>query len=73
VILGIAPWNAPIILGVRAIAVPLACGNGVISKASEQCRALALIIESFAEAGFPEGWCNASPTRPRTRAMLSAR
>src|SRR5690606_24524149 len=26
VMLGIAPWNAPIILGVRAIAVPLACG-----------------------------------------------
>jgi len=34
VILGIAPWNAPIILGVRAIAVPLACGNSVILKAS---------------------------------------
>ena len=33
VILGIAPWNAPIILGVRAIAVPLACGNTVILKA----------------------------------------
>ena len=32
VILGIAPWNAPIILGVRAIAVPLACGNAVILK-----------------------------------------
>ncbi|MDE1918813.1 MAG: aldehyde dehydrogenase [Sphingomonadales bacterium] len=56
VILGIAPWNAPIILGVRAIAVPLACGNGVILKASEQCpRTHALIIESFAAAGFPEG------------------
>ncbi|MGH8325609.1 MAG: aldehyde dehydrogenase family protein, partial [Steroidobacteraceae bacterium] len=27
VVLGIAPWNAPIILGVRAIATPLACGN----------------------------------------------
>jgi hypothetical protein len=27
VVLGIAPWNAPVILGVRAIAVPLACGN----------------------------------------------
>src|SRR5277367_4759881 len=27
VILGIAPWNAPIILGVRAVAVALACGN----------------------------------------------
>ncbi|MGG2362311.1 aldehyde dehydrogenase family protein, partial [Salmonella enterica] len=37
VILGIAPWNAPIILGVRAIAVPLACGNAVILKASETC------------------------------------
>jgi acyl-CoA reductase-like NAD-dependent aldehyde dehydrogenase len=56
VILGIAPWNAPIILGVRAIAVPLACGNTVVLKASEQCpRTHALIVEAFAEAGFPEG------------------
>ncbi|MDH7973635.1 aldehyde dehydrogenase [Sphingomonas sp. AR_OL41] len=59
VILGIAPWNAPIILGVRAIAVPLACGNAVILKASETCpRTHALIIEAFAEAGFPEGVVN---------------
>ena len=35
VVLGIAPWNAPIILGVRSIAMPLACGNTVILKASE--------------------------------------
>jgi DNA-binding MarR family transcriptional regulator len=35
VVLGIAPWNAPIILGVRAIATPLACGNTVVLKASE--------------------------------------
>jgi acyl-CoA reductase-like NAD-dependent aldehyde dehydrogenase len=56
VILGIAPWNAPIILGVRAIAVPLACGNAVIFKASESCpRTHELIVEAFAEAGFPEG------------------
>jgi acyl-CoA reductase-like NAD-dependent aldehyde dehydrogenase len=34
VVLGIAPWNAPII-AVRAIAAPLACGNTVILKASE--------------------------------------
>jgi acyl-CoA reductase-like NAD-dependent aldehyde dehydrogenase len=55
-ILGIAPWNAPIILGVRAIATPLACGNSVILKASETCpRTHELIIEAFAEAGFPEG------------------
>jgi acyl-CoA reductase-like NAD-dependent aldehyde dehydrogenase len=56
VVLGIAPWNAPIILGVRAIAVPLACGNAVILKASELCpRTHSLIIEAFASAGFPEG------------------
>jgi acyl-CoA reductase-like NAD-dependent aldehyde dehydrogenase len=65
VILGIAPWNAPIILGVRAIAVPLACGNAVILKASESCpRTHALIIEAFAEAGFPEGVVNVVTNAP---------
>ena len=59
VILGIAPWNAPIILGVRAIAVPLACGNSIILKASESCpRTHELIIEAFADAGFPDGVVN---------------
>ncbi|MET4898500.1 aldehyde dehydrogenase [Sphingomonadaceae bacterium jetA1] len=56
VLLGIAPWNAPIILGVRAIAVPLACGNTMVLKASEQCpRTHSLIAEAFADAGLPEG------------------
>jgi benzaldehyde dehydrogenase (NAD) len=65
VLLGIAPWNAPIILGVRAIAVPLACGNAVILKASETCpRTHALIIEAFAEAGFPEGVVNVVTNAP---------
>ncbi|WEK46539.1 MAG: aldehyde dehydrogenase [Candidatus Andeanibacterium colombiense] len=65
VILGIAPWNAPIILGVRAIAVPLACGNAVILKASESCpRTHALIVEAFAEAGFPEGVVNVVTNAP---------
>jgi acyl-CoA reductase-like NAD-dependent aldehyde dehydrogenase len=59
VVLGIAPWNAPIILGVRAIATPLACGNTVILKASEQCpRTHSLIVEAFADAGFPAGVVN---------------
>lgn len=54
--LGIAPWNAPIILGVRAIAVPLAVGNTAILKASEICPAThALIVEVLREAGVPEG------------------
>ncbi|WP_165857365.1 aldehyde dehydrogenase [Marinobacter sp. JSM 1782161] len=56
VILGIAPWNVPIILGVRAIATALACGNGVVLKASEQCpRTHSLITEALGEAGFPDG------------------
>jgi benzaldehyde dehydrogenase (NAD) len=55
VMLGIAPWNAPIILGVRAVAVPLACGNTVVLKASEQCpRTHSLIAEAFDEV-LPKG------------------
>ncbi|MGC3980846.1 MAG: aldehyde dehydrogenase [Steroidobacteraceae bacterium] len=66
VILGIAPWNAPIILGVRAIAVPLACGNSVILKASEiSPRTHALIIEAFTEAGFPPGVVNVVTNAPK--------
>jgi benzaldehyde dehydrogenase (NAD) len=59
VVLGIAPWNAPIILGVRAICVPLACGNTVVLKGSENCpRTHQLIVEAFQEAGFPAGVVN---------------
>ena len=65
VVLGIAPWNAPIILGVRAIAVPLACGNTVVLKASEQCpRTHALIVEAFVEAGFGNGIVNLVTNAP---------
>ncbi|KQY29991.1 salicylaldehyde dehydrogenase [Caulobacter sp. Root1455] len=65
VVLGIAPWNAPIILGVRAIATPLACGNTVVLKASETCpRTHELIIEAFSEAGLPEGVVNVVTNAP---------
>jgi benzaldehyde dehydrogenase (NAD) len=66
VVLGIAPWNAPIILGVRAIAVPLACGNTVILKASELCpRTHGLIVEAFIEAGFGGGIVNFITNAPQ--------
>jgi acyl-CoA reductase-like NAD-dependent aldehyde dehydrogenase len=59
VVLGLAPWNAPVILGVRAIATPLACGNTVVFKASEICpRTHALIGAAFHEAGLPNGVVN---------------
>ncbi|OWT64124.1 aldehyde dehydrogenase [Candidimonas nitroreducens] len=59
VVLGMAPWNAPVILGVRAIATPLACGNTVVLKGSELCPAThGLIIEALQEAGLPKGVVN---------------
>ena len=59
VVLGIAPWNAPVILGVRAIAMPLACGNTVVLKASEICPATHRLIGTvLREAGLGPGVVN---------------
>ena len=59
VVLGLAPWNAPVILGVRAVAMPLACGNTVVLKASEICpRTHGLIGEVLGDAGFATGVVN---------------
>ncbi|WP_027474217.1 aldehyde dehydrogenase [Curvibacter gracilis] len=59
VVLGMAPWNAPVILGVRAVATPLACGNTVVLKGSEMSPAThGLIIEALQEAGLPAGVVN---------------
>jgi acyl-CoA reductase-like NAD-dependent aldehyde dehydrogenase len=59
VCVGMAPWNAPVILGVRAIAMALACGNTVVLKASELCPMVhRLIVDAFVEAGFPAGVVN---------------
>src|SRR3984893_17678617 len=66
VVLGIAPWNAPIILGVRAIAVPLACENTVILKASEVCPATHWLIGTVLnEAGLSEGVVNVITHDPK--------
>lgn len=35
VVAAFSPWNAPVILGVRAVAAPLAAGNTVVMKPSE--------------------------------------
>ncbi len=59
VVFGIAPWNAPIILGVRAVAMPLACGNTVVLKSSEVCPATHLLIGTVLhEAGLGDGVIN---------------
>ena len=63
VVLSIAPWNAPMILGVRAVAMPLACGNTVVLKASEECPQTHRIIGDVLEdAGLPAGAINVLTT-----------
>jgi benzaldehyde dehydrogenase (NAD) len=65
VVVGIAPWNAPLILGVRAIAMPLALGNSVILKASEETpRTHAAIIQCLVDAGLPAGAANLITNAP---------
>jgi acyl-CoA reductase-like NAD-dependent aldehyde dehydrogenase len=65
VVLGIAPWNAPVILGTRAVAMPLACGNTVVLKASETCPAThRLIAACLLEAGIPAGVINVVSNAP---------
>ena len=59
VLVGMAPWNAPIILGVRCFAMPLACGNTVVMKASEKCPGLhRLIGDCMIDGGLPKGVLN---------------
>jgi acyl-CoA reductase-like NAD-dependent aldehyde dehydrogenase len=65
VVLGIAPWNAPIILATRAIAAPLACGNTVVLKASEASPGTQYLLgRVFRDAGFPAGVVNVVSNAP---------
>jgi acyl-CoA reductase-like NAD-dependent aldehyde dehydrogenase len=71
VCLGIAPWNAPVILGTRAIAMPLACGNTVVLKASEMCPGThRLIGQVLVEAGLPKGVINVVTNDPKDAAAI---
>ena len=71
VVLGIAPWNAPVILGTRAIAMPLACGNTVVLKASESCPGIhRLIGQCLHEAGIPKGVINVLTNDPKDAAAV---
>jgi vanillin dehydrogenase len=59
VVVGIAPWNGPVILAARAVATPLAYGNTVVLKASEACpRTHAAVAQVLQDAGLPDGVVN---------------
>jgi aldehyde dehydrogenase (NAD+) len=60
VVAGIAPWNAPLILSLRAICLPIAYGNTAVLKPSMESSVSGgiVIAEIFHEAGFPKGVLN---------------
>lgn len=65
VVFSMAPWNAPVILAARSIAMPLACGNTVVMKGSELCpRTHGLLGEVLNAAGLPKGCVNVIHSSP---------
>ncbi|CAL1715140.1 unnamed protein product [Somion occarium] len=59
VIFAISPWNVPVILTIRAVAVPIICGNTVVLKCSEKSpRSQSIVAELLKEAGLPPGVLN---------------
>jgi acyl-CoA reductase-like NAD-dependent aldehyde dehydrogenase len=60
VVASITPWNAALILSARAIASPLALGNTVVLKPSEESPVSGGVVwgEIFGEAGLPGGALN---------------
>jgi acyl-CoA reductase-like NAD-dependent aldehyde dehydrogenase len=71
VCLGIAPWNAPLALAMRAIALPLACGNSVVLKASELSPATQRVLgDVMTEAGLPDGVLNIVTNSPEHSAEV---
>ncbi|KAF8520725.1 aldehyde dehydrogenase [Hysterangium stoloniferum] len=58
-VFAISPFNAPIILAVRAVGVPLLCGNTVVLKSSELSPLCAeIVVQVLYEAGLPKGVLN---------------
>jgi len=73
VVLAIAPWNAPYILGMRSILFPLAAGNTVVFKGSEFCpRTWWAIGNVLTEAGLPTGVLNVIFHRPEDAAQVTS-
>jgi acyl-CoA reductase-like NAD-dependent aldehyde dehydrogenase len=72
VILAIAPWNAPYILGIRAVIYALAAGNTVILKAPEFSPLCSTgIVTTLHQAGLPSGVLNLLAHRPEDAASIT--
>ncbi len=68
VVAGIAPWNAPLILSLRAVVFPVAYGNTTVLKPSSESPVSGglVIAEMFEEAGFPKGVLNVVTNGPNS-------
>jgi len=70
--LGIAPWNAPYILGTRAFLYAIAGGNTVVLKGSEfSPRTFWAMGDVFKQAGLPDGVLNVIYHRPEDAAAVT--
>lgn len=60
VVAAISPWNAPFILGIRSIAIPLAVGNTAVLKPSEDAPLACglFLADILIDAGVPPGVLN---------------
>ena len=66
VVIGMAPWNAPVILSTRAVAFPLAAGNTVVLKCSELSPATPMLLGGIlVEAGLGGGIVNVISVAPQ--------
>jgi acyl-CoA reductase-like NAD-dependent aldehyde dehydrogenase len=65
--------NAPIILGIRSIAFPIAAGNTVVLKASELSpRVMWGMVSCFHQAGLPKGVLNMIAHEPANAATITS-
>jgi acyl-CoA reductase-like NAD-dependent aldehyde dehydrogenase len=64
VVAAFSPWNAPTYLSARAVGIPLAVGNTVVLKATEEAPISAgfFIAELLKDAGLPAGALNVITT-----------
>lgn len=74
VVAAFAPWNAPVILSTRAVAAPLAAGNTVVLKPSEEAPITAglFIADVLHAAGLPPGVLNVVTNAPADAAEIAS-
>ncbi|KZV64148.1 aldehyde dehydrogenase [Peniophora sp. CONT] len=72
VVYSVIPWNGPVSLTLRGVAIPAVLGNTIVMRPSEfSPRVHALIIDAFNEAGVPPGVINFVPMSPEDTPTLT--